>query len=191
MTAMATTYPPSGPYTVEDLEAMPDDGRRYELIDGRLLVTAAPVPRHQKIVAKLVARMDPLCPDDMHVFPAPLGVRLSRKTELQPDLLVCRDEDLTEKRLTVGPLLAVEVLSPSTASNDFVSKKAAYERMGTPSYWIVDPGIPRLMVFELDEHGAYQMVADVKDEDAFEAERPFPVRIVPAVLLGTLRRSDI
>ena len=63
--------------------------------------------------------------------------------------------------------------------------------MGTPSYWIVDPELPRLMVFELDEHGDYQLVADVKDEDAFEAERPFPVRIVPAELLGTLRRFDI
>lgn len=189
MTLMAM-YPPSGPYTVEDLEAMPDDGRRYELIDGLLLVSPTPIPRHQKVVAKLVARMDPVCPDDMHVFPAPLAVRPSGKTELQPDLLVCRDEDLTEKRLVAAPLLAVEVLSPSTASNDFISKRDAYQRMGTPSYWIIDPEAPRIMIFELDGHGDYQLVADVKDDDAFDAERPFPVRVTPNELLGKLRPTD-
>lgn len=191
MTTMATPYPPSGPYTVEDLEAMPDDGRRYELIDGELLVSPAPGIRHQKIVTKLSALLDGLCPSEMHVLVAPFAVRPSHKTEVQPDVLVARDEDLTDKNLPVGPLLAVEILSPSTASNDFISKKAAYARMGTPSYWIVDPELPRLMAFQLDGYGQYQMVADVKDEDAFEAERPFPVRIVPAELLGTLRRSDI
>ena len=110
---------------------------------------------------------------------------------MQPDVLVARDEDLTEKNLPVAPVLAVEVLSPSTASNDFISKKAAYERMGVASYWIIDPEQPRLMVFELDGQGDYRLVGDVKDGEVFEAERPFPVRVVPAKLLGTLRRSDI
>ena len=190
MTAMAM-HPPSGPYTVADLELMPDDGRRYELIDGELFVSPAPGTRHQKIVAALVAQLYPICPHDLHVFPAPFAVRPSDRTEVQPDVLVARDEDLTEKNLPVAPVLAVEVLSPSTASNDFISKKAAYERMGVASYWIIDPEQPRLMVFELDAQGDYRLVGDVKDGEVFEAERPFPVRVVPAKLLGTLRRSDI
>jgi Uma2 family endonuclease len=190
MTAMAT-HQPSGPYTVEDLETMPDDGRRYELIDGELLVSPAPGTAHQRIAYLLAMTLELDCPDDMRMLGAPFTVQPSDRTELQPDVLIALDEDLTDKNLPAAPLLAVEVLLPSTASNDFISKKAAYERMGTPSYWIIDPEIPWLMVFELDDHGHYQLVADVKGDDPFEAERPFPVTIVPAKLLGRLRRADI
>lgn len=187
MTAM-TQEAYGRPYTVEDLVGMPDDGRRYELIDGVLIVSPAPVPRHQKIVGKLFVSLDQACPDDMHVFTAPLAVRPSRSTELQPDVLVTRDEDLTEKCLPVAPLLAVEVLSPSTAWNDLNGKKFAYERLGVRSYWVIDPQELTLTVFELDADGRYELVAEVKGEDAFEATLPFPVRIVPAELPGTLRK---
>ena len=185
MTAMAT-YLPEGPYTVADLEAMPDDGRRYELIDGELFVSPAPGSNHQAIVAALTTQLYQTRPPGTVVFPAPYGVRVSVKTEVQPDVLVARLEDLTEKFLPVAPLLAVEVLSPSTAPNDTLRKRDAYQRMGTPSYWIIDPDVPRLMVLELDEHGQYQLVADVKGDDAFDAERPFPVRVVPNELLEML-----
>lgn len=174
------------PFTTDDLEAMPDDGNRYELVDGMLFVSPAPGIRHQKIVLQLGIRLDAACPKDMHVLPAPFAVRPSDTTELQPDLLVAREEDLTETLLPVAPVLAVEVLSPSTALNDLNTKKAAYERLGVPSYWVVDPQQPGLTVFELADDGRYLQVAEVKGEDAFEAERPFPVRIVPAELLGTL-----
>lgn len=163
----AVTVPPSTfdaerPYTVADLKRMPDDGRRRELLDA-------------------------MCPTDMHVLPAPYAVRTSPENEPQPDLLVARDDDVTERLLPVAPALAVEVLSPSTALNDLNNKKAAYQRMGTPSYWVVDTEEPRLTVFELDDRGQYQQVADVKGEDAFEARQPFPVWVVPSELLGTLR----
>ncbi|HEY0639538.1 MAG TPA: Uma2 family endonuclease [Pseudonocardiaceae bacterium] len=174
------------PFTVRDLEAMPDDGHRYELIDGMLFVTPAPGTRHQKVVLRLGALLDSVCPPDLHVLPAPFAVRPSDTLELQPDLLVARDEELTEKLLPTAPVLAVEVLSPSTTLNDLNTKKAAYERLGVPSYWIVDPIEPRLTVFELSARGRYVTVAEVKGEDAFEAERPFPVRVVPRALLGTL-----
>jgi len=191
MVGMAATTGSSGiahgrPFTVDDLEAMPDDGNRYELIDGMLFVSPAPVVRHQKIVLQLAIRLDEACPDDMHVLPAPFAVRPSRSTELQPDVVVARDEDLTEKLLPVAPVLAVEVLSPSTALNDLNTKKAAYERLGVPSYWVVDPHPPSLTVFELDGDGRYRQIAEVKGEDEFLAQRPFPVRIVPTELLGTL-----
>ena len=185
MTRMAT-HLPEGPYTGEDLEAMPDDGRRHELIDGELFVSPAPGTNHQAIAMTLSAQLYQARPPGLVVFSAPYGVRVSVKTEVQPDILVARREDLTDKYLPSAPLLAVEVLSPSTASNDTLRKRDAYQRMGTPSYWIIDPDVPRLMVLELDEHGQYQLVADVKDDDAFDAERPFPVRIVPSQLLEML-----
>jgi len=176
------------PFTVDDLEAMPDDGKRYELIDGMLFVSPAPVPRHQKIVAKLIVLLEVVCPADLHVLPGPLSVRPSNSTELQPDVLVARDADLTEKLLPTAPLLAVEVLSPSTALYDLNLKKAAYARLGVPSYWVIDPQQPSLLVYELDPDGGYRQVAEVKGEDAFDARHPFPVRVVPTELLGTLAR---
>lgn len=84
------------------------------------------------------------------------------------------------------PVLAVEVSSPSSVLNDLNNKKAAYQRLGVQSCWVIDPEDPTLTVFELDDMGVYEKVAEVRDADAFEARRPFPVRIVPVELLGRL-----
>lgn len=187
MTAVTVDFPGgSDPFTVEDLARLPDDGRRYELLDGVLLVSPPGGLRHQKILTGLVVALDKCCPDHLHVLGAPFAVRPSHDTELQPDALVARDDDLTEELLPVAPLLAVEVLSANTALVDLNLKKAAYQRMGVRSYWIVDPVEARLTVFELDDAGVYVQVAEVKGEDGVEVERPFPVRVVPAELLGTL-----
>ncbi|TCO50808.1 Uma2 family endonuclease [Actinocrispum wychmicini] len=189
MTEMVAGLPGgSGPFAVRDLERMPDDGRRYELLDGVLIVSPIPGTRHQKMVVGLAAVLNRSCPDDLHALIGPFAVRPGPDTELQPDALVARAEDLTEELLPVAPLLTVEVLSPSTALIDINTKKAAYQRMGVPSYWIIDPVDARLTVFELDDAGVYAQVAEVKGEDGVEVERPFPVRVVPAELLGTLWR---
>jgi Uma2 family endonuclease len=84
-------------------------------------------------------------------------------------------------------VLAVEVLSPSGRLIDLNLKRAAYERMGTPSYWVLDPDVPDLLVLELGADGRYQERARMAGEQAFEAQLPFPVRVVPSDLLGRLR----
>jgi Uma2 family endonuclease len=176
------------PFTVDDLEAMPDDGHRYELIDGVLIVTPAPGWHHQHGSGALFVQLWNACPAQFRVLAAPFGVRTSMHNELQPDILVARYVDLTPKNLPVAPVLAVEVLSASTALNDLNNKKAAYERMGAASYWVLDPEPPgRLTVFELSSQGRYVEVASVCGEEKFSAERPFPVTIVPARLLDGLR----
>lgn len=187
MTAMTVPTGSSGiphgrPFTVDDLEAMPDDGNRYELIDGMLLVSPAPSRRHQRFLLKLAFTLEAACTSEFEVLPAPFAVRPSKSTELQPDVLVARKQDLTEKLLPVAPVLAVEIFSPSSVINDLNNKKAAYERLGVASYWVIDPQQPAMIVFELDESGRYLQVAEIKGADAFEAERPYPVRIVPAEL---------
>lgn len=78
------------------------------------------------------------------------------------------------------------MLSPSGRLIDLNLKRAAYERMGTRSYWIVDPDLPDLTVLELDANGRYQEVIRVVGDEVFDALRPFPVRVVPAELLGRL-----
>jgi Uma2 family endonuclease len=181
-------FPPAhpGPMTVRDLEGIPDDGRRYELIDGVLIVSPSPGRRHQKIVARLYPVLEAVCPEEFDVTLAPFAVRDGDKNEVQPDVLVGRDEDFTERSLPLPPVLAVEVLSPSTAIHDVNTKKAVYERLGVPSYWVIDPDGPWLKVFELDAEGRYQEIAKAAGGEAFDAERPFPVRIVPRELLGRL-----
>ncbi|SDD53368.1 Uma2 family endonuclease, partial [Actinokineospora iranica] len=101
MVATTGSYPfaHGRPFTVDDLEAMPDDGNRYELLDGMLLVSPAPGVRHQKIVVKLSRLLDEVCPRSLHVLVAPFAVRTARDIELRPDVLVAREEDLTEKLL--------------------------------------------------------------------------------------------
>jgi Uma2 family endonuclease len=188
MTAMVVengtfTMPHGRPFTVRDLEDFPDDGNRYELIDGVLLVSSAPGPDHQTVVLELAIRLRAVRPDGFRVFVAPFAVEADDNTEVQPDVLVAMANDITKKNLPKAPLLAVEVLSPSTAIIDLNTKKALYERLGTPSYWVIDPINPTLTVFELDENGKYQQIAEVAGAKAFEATQPFPIRIVPSELL--------
>jgi Uma2 family endonuclease len=188
MTVMADIEHPaeSGPLTVRDLEGMPDSGRRNELIDGVLVVTPAPGLRHQKIAYRLYGVLEASCPPELEVIGAPFAVHHGDKLELQPDVLVGRDEDFTEKDLPAPPVLAVEVLSPSTAIYDLNLKKAVYERLGVACYWVIDPAEPALTVFELDEEGHYQQVGKAAGDEPYEAGQPFPVRIVPEELLGRL-----
>ncbi|RJQ80509.1 Uma2 family endonuclease [Pseudonocardiaceae bacterium YIM PH 21723] len=173
--------------TVEDLEGMPDDGRRYELIDGELLVSPAPGTYHQSAVGKLFTALDQACPDGLVVLPAPYAFQANAHTEVQPDLLVARIGDVTVKKLIAPPVLAVEVLSPSSSVTDFSRKKDLYQRVGVSGYWVIEPAEPRLVAFELDAHGSYDKVAEVGPGEVFEAGWPFPVRVVPGELQGRLR----
>jgi Uma2 family endonuclease len=186
------------PFTVSDLEEMPDDGRRYELIDGELLVSPAPGWAHQEAAYTLYMLLRQACPADMRVIGAPFAVRPDRYNEVQPDVLVARYGDLTPDDLPRAPLLAVEVISPTSRLRDASLKKAVYERLGAPSYWLVDPGPekpwrpepgpgqPSLSVFELTDRG-YQQTAHVVGETSWTASQPFPVRVVPADLVRGLR----
>lgn len=85
-------------------------------------------------------------------------------------------------------MLAVEVLSPSSGIRDATLKKAVYERLGVGSYWLVNPDRiqPVLTVFELDG-GVYRQVSHVVGDEPFEAQHPFPVRVVPTDLVAGLR----
>lgn len=189
MTVMARPGNVAHPFTVSDLEEMPDDGRRYELIDGALLVRPAPGWAHQEAAYTLYTVLRQACPQDMRVIGAPFAVRPDQYNEVQPDVLAARYEDLTERGLPRAPLLAVEVISPTSRLHDASLKKAVYARLGTPSYWLVDPNRdkPSLTVFELAD-GDYKEIAQVTGGQAWTASRPFPVQVIPADLVRGLRR---
>jgi Uma2 family endonuclease len=188
MTVVTTPGNVTHPFTVSDLEEMPDDGRRYELIDGALLVSPAPGWAHQQATGALFVALYQVCPTSMRVLVAPFAVRPDKHNEVQPDVLVARYTDLTEQGLPRAPRLAVEVISPTSRLHDASLKKAVYARLGTPSYWLVDPnpGKPSLTVFEL-AGGDYKQIAHVTGGQAWTATRPFPVQVIPADLVRGLR----
>ena len=178
-----TTMPISGDWTVDDLDRLPDDGMRYELVDGVLLVSPAPLVPHQLGLAALLVQLTNVAPEEFRVLPAPLDITFSRTRLLQPDIVVLRREQLTGRKVAGVPLLAVEVLSRSTCATDATLKRHVFEQAGVPSYWLLDPESPSLTVLELVD-GAYQEIVTVRGQEAFVAEQPFVVTVVPADLLG-------
>ena len=147
---IAEAWPAAGrPFTVAELDRMPDDGRRYELLSGALV--AAPADNGSPV------RGDALAPGTGRRLPRrPLRRARARhalgpQTEFDPDLVVVRMDQIGGAKFTEPPLLVVEIRSPSTALIDLNRKKAAYERFGVASYWILnpDPPQPELTVFEL------------------------------------------
>ncbi|MFC5116796.1 Uma2 family endonuclease [Amycolatopsis halotolerans] len=183
---MTLTGWPSGsqPMTVRDLAAIPEDGRRHELVDGVLYVSPAPGLRHQHAVFRLYGLLESGCPPGMDVVGGPFAVRSGDQVELRPDLVVGRAEDFTDADLPMPPLLVVEVVSPSSGIHDRVTKKAVYERWGVPDYWVIDPVALSLTAFEISADGGYQQSAEVAGGEAFETERPFPVRVSLAELMN-------
>ena len=174
--------PRGAPLTYDDLQAMPDDGHRYELVDGVLIVTPAPVRLHQRAVARLLALLMAAAADEHEVLPAPFDYKISESTVLEPDLIVARKADFGEKNLQRTPVLVIEVQSPSTRRIDLGTKRLAFEAAGVPFYWLVDPDELSLTVLELVD-GTYREAARVEGEGAYEASEPFFVRVVPADLV--------
>jgi Uma2 family endonuclease len=175
------------PFTLADLEHTPDDGRRYELIDGGLIVSPAPGRLHQRVALRLAMLLVQACPPEFEVMIAPFGIVFGDDTELQPDVLVARRADLTDKNLPAPPVLAVEVLSPSTRIIDSHVKRERFERAGTPAFWVVDPVArpdeARLIAWELGDDGRYRQVADVVGEAEYTAKVPYPVTVRTADLV--------
>ncbi len=175
MSAMTTTRTaiPAGPWTVDDLDDLPEGSTtRYELIDGALLVSAEPSLQHQRVNLQLARLLQDAAPPHLEVF-LPVDLRLSPVRQLAPDITVVRREDATGQRLEGAPLLVVEVQSPSTRTVDLTLKRRVLEEAGVPSYWLVDPDDGVVTVLQLAD-GAYREVAR---GDEVTVERPFPVRV--------------
>lgn len=167
------------PLTFADLQRLPDDGNRYELLDGMLLVTPSPNTAHQRCVANLLGLLRAVAPAELEALCAPFDWLVDEHNLFEPDVIVFRRADVGPLRLERTPVLVVEVLSPSTRGRDLTVKRAAYARAGVAAYWVVDPDVPALRAFVGGEE-----VARVAGDEPFSAERPFPVSVVPAELLA-------
>lgn len=152
------------PLTADDLEAFPEDGNRYEIIDGELIVSATPSRLHQRAlfaIARLLATYaDAL---SLEIMIAPTDVRASPKTQVEPDILALPrrfDGRVTSRwEPMTRLLLAVEILSPSTAPVDRALKKVLFQSQRVPAYWIVDVDERLVEVWTPDAQQA-QIVTD-------------------------------
>ncbi|HEX5482085.1 MAG TPA: Uma2 family endonuclease [Terriglobia bacterium] len=130
--------------TYEDYCLLPNDGKRYEIIDGELFVSPAPSRAHQKVVSKLLYYLlDFVMKHQLgEVYVAPFDVVFSRFDVVEPDVLYvsnARAGILTSANVQGSPDLVVEVLSDSTEKIDRATKLKLYARFGVREYWIVDP----------------------------------------------------
>ena len=183
--------PADRPMTVADLDDTPDDGLRYELDDGVLVVSPAPMLIHQVVLVRLEVALEAACTPEFMVAGAP-GVEISDIQYRIPDLTIVRSGSvaITDRNVTLPPALVVEIASPSTARYDRNRKKVVYAEFRIPSYWIVvpDPERPSITEFRLDG-AAYAETVTATGRERFTTDAPFPVEIVPADLVaGPWRR---
>ena len=148
-------------YTYEDYKHTPED-KRYELIDGELILAAAPRRAHQRTDIKLATRLDSYVEahDLGEVYAAPFDVVLTDTDVVQPDLLFVSKERLNiinDDNVRGAPDLVVEILSPSTAGRDRTVKRTLYARHGVTEFWLVDTDTRNITVMLLREHG-YEIV---------------------------------
>ena len=169
--------PPQGCWTYADYAALPDDGRRYEILDGMLYMVAGPNTAHQRAVGRFFYHLTThveLTGRGM-VFHSPYDVELAPKDVAQPDVVVVLNAhlDIIKASHIVGvPDLLVEVLSPGTAAQDRRRKRERYARAGVPEYWIANPFRKMVEVLVL-EGDAYRSLG------VFSGAETLPSRIVP------------
>lgn len=173
------------PWTYDELQRLPDDGNRYEIIDGELYVTPSPRRSHQDVLGTLYYLMR----DFLERHPvgkctiSPFDVILGPATVVVPDLVFVSTERLAiseERGMTAAPDLVVEVLSDSTWRRDFGVKFRLYESRGVREYWIIDPDERRVEIHVL-ESGAL-----VKKLEASAGEIASPV-VLPGLQVPLAR----
>lgn len=145
---------PQTDLSYEDLASFPEDNLRRELIGGELIVTAAPIIRHQRAVMALAGRLHNYAREHGgEVFPAPTDVFFSDLDVVEPDVLFVTQANLVKletKFVRGAPDIVVEVSSPTTRRLELVRKRELYERFGVPEYWYVDLDADRIEIYRLD-----------------------------------------
>jgi Uma2 family endonuclease len=160
-----------GSLTYRDLWHTPEDGNRYEIIDGEVSVTPPPSVLHQRVSGNLGRLlMNHVVENDLGiVLFAPVGVVLERPNGVQPDIIFVARQHLAivqERAVHGAPDLVVEVLSPSTAARDRGVKRDVYARAGVPHYWLLHPRKHALAALRTDG-GRYVIEAELTGNAVF------------------------
>ena len=160
-------------FTYKDYLCLPDNGKRYQIIEGEIYMTPAPIPYHQDILWKLLFLLRTFVERQGlgRVYFAPCDVVLSDENIVQPDIFFIskeREYIITEKNIQGAPDLVVEILSPSTAMLDKTLKIKLYEKFKVKEYWLADPGKREMEVLML-KGKSFESVGVFKGEESFES----------------------
>jgi Uma2 family endonuclease len=179
MTAALSDVPPTNGWTTDDLDALPEDGVRRELLDGVILVSPSPSSVHQVIAMRLGVALEQTCPDHLFVSQAN-DVRINPRRLFIPDVLVTTFEAAQRRSGAFAAeeiVLAVEIVSPSSQSMDRVMKPALYAKAGIPFYWMIEiDGGLTVHTYKLDfEDEVYQPSGTFTD--AIKIDEPWRIEI--------------
>jgi Uma2 family endonuclease len=184
--------PDANGYTTADLHALPEDGLRWELIDGSLTVSPSATTDHNTIAMWIASALWESSPSDDLMVGLDQSVTIDDHNEPRPDVVVASAEFLQQSPFPLaGARLVVEVISPTSVLRDTETKRALYARAGVPAYWIVRPiaDEPTISLGELvlDDDGRYRYATHYTT-DVFETKVPWPVRIdLPAMIARRAR----
>ena len=151
------------PLTYDDYCQIPDDGNRYEVIDGILYMSPSPIVRHQLISGNLHGFLWNWTRKTKAglILKAPMDVVLSENNVVQPDILFvsnARASIVEEKNIQGAPDLVIEILSEGNRRHDEVRKRDVYESHGVQEYWVVDPVLETIKVYRLEEEQFVRVV---------------------------------
>ncbi len=167
--------------TRADLDALPDDGLRHELIDGSFVMTPAPGMAHQDFTFALARALHAAAEGtNLKVMMAPYDVVIGPQV-VEPDIVIAPRAAFTERDLQTAPLLVVEVRSPSTAWLDEGRKRTLYEEAGVAHYWLADPAEPSIMLLELVD-GRYEQTRFARGDEVLSIRRPLAIDVIPTSL---------
>lgn len=175
MSSAAPSIPPGHfKLTVDEYMELPNDGRRYQILDGDLDVSPAPTTMHQRVSRRIQYNLMTVLENAGlgEVFNAPTDVILDNTNVVQPDIVFVRHDNLDivgEKNIRGVPDLMVEILSPSTRRTDVLTKSRIYASFRIPTYWIVDPDLDRIELYRLRET-AYVLERTVSAPAVFRDE---------------------
>lgn len=183
-------WPPQGAWTYADYLRLPEDDKRYEIIEGVLYVANAPTPEHQFTVTELLfhLRQHVSTHNLGIVLPAPVEVHLAETTRpVQPDLIFVPKERQPARgvRFIEGaPALVIEVVSPTSIQRDRKVKYDLYERYGVAEYWIVDPRTQSVEVYTWS-NGEYALFGQFVGREIIESKLLVGLRIQTDLLFYT------
>ncbi|MCC6705074.1 MAG: Uma2 family endonuclease [Thermomicrobiales bacterium] len=155
---VAQVFESERPWTYTDLAGLPDDGNRYEILQGELIASPSPSPTHQRALVRLSLALEEAVNRSKFgtMFVAPVDVRFSDNNVVEPDIFVVSVDQYSQvhdQRLDGAPAFVIEIVSPSSVKSDRQRKATLYMENGVREYWIVEPDQQRILVHVAGEQG--------------------------------------
>ncbi|MDN5929918.1 MAG: Uma2 family endonuclease [Pseudonocardia sp.] len=171
-------------WTIADIDALPENGLRYELVDGVPRVMNPPRKNHQQVARRLAFALENVAPADVEIVEA-VGVVLAEDNRPIPDVLalVAGQDDEESNFPATGVLLVAEIVSPSSRSDDRFRKPAQYAQAGIGVYLRVELDPPHVVAYAIGEDGLYVETARAEPGELLTLTEPFAFGLDPATLL--------